>query len=46
LKFAALAAQKHRFSPYLMSIYGLDGIRDKFEPDYLATGNWQLATGE
>jgi hypothetical protein len=38
LLFAAIASQKNYISLYLMSIYGFDAARQKFEDSWLATG--------
>ena len=38
LMFAAIASQKNYISLYLMSIYGFDAARQKFEDSWLATG--------
>jgi hypothetical protein len=38
LMYAALASQKNHMAVYLMSVYGDEHLRIKFEEDYKATG--------
>jgi hypothetical protein len=38
LTYAALASQKRHLSLYLMSVYGSEAIRERFEAEYRATG--------
>ena len=38
LAYAAIAAQKHGYSLYLMGIYGDEALRKRFESAYRATG--------